>query len=72
MKTFAIVTFALSSLAITSAVQAQERQATVYSGPASVELPASMLRGSTAATISSGEASSARKVRIVLQSPYGN
>lgn len=72
MKTFATIAFTLSSLVAASTAQAQERQTTLYSGPASIELPTSILRGSAPTSTTAGETSSAHKVRIVLQSPYGN
>ncbi len=73
MKTITTIALALSSLVIVSAAQAQERQTTVSSTPASIDLPANLLRGSTTAgTVTAGDATTARKVRIIMPSPYGN
>ncbi|WP_342154948.1 hypothetical protein [Methylorubrum sp. SB2] len=73
MKTITTIALALSSLVIVSAAQAQERQITVSSAPANIELPASQLRGSTTAgTDAAGDTTAVRKVRIIMPSPYGN
>ncbi len=73
MKTITTIALALSSLVIVSAAQAQERQTTVSSAPANIELPANQLRGSTTVgTEAASEATAVRKVRIIMPSPYGN
>ena len=72
MKPIIATTVALLLLGTASAVVAQERQVTVYSGLVGVELPASMLRSSDPKAATAGNTPQARKVRVVLQSPYGN
>ena len=72
MKTLTAIAFALSSLAAMSVAQAQNRQVPVESSPMAIEQSASLLRGSAPVVAASAEASVARKVRVVLQSPYGN
>ena len=72
MKTFTALTVALSALATVSAAQAQERQAGVEREPVAIEQLASLLRGTAPPVAGSAGVPVARKVRVVLQSPYGN
>ncbi|GJE57766.1 MULTISPECIES: hypothetical protein [Methylobacterium] len=73
MKTAAAIVLALSAIVADTAAQAQERQVTVYSGAMALELPTSILRGTTSSAQEAAQvATSARKVRVVLQSPYGS
>ncbi|MFG5121704.1 hypothetical protein [Methylorubrum sp. POS3] len=73
MKTITAIALALSSLVIVSTAQAQERQTSVSNAPVNIDLPTASLRGSaTVGAVATGDATAARKVRIIMPSPYGN
>ena len=72
VKIIATFALALSALAAVSTAQAQERPVTLDSGSVAVEPPPSLLRGTSPVVTASVDAPVVRKVRVVLQSPYGN
>lgn len=71
MKTFATLCLAtLACAASLAPASADDRQVTVYTGAGAISLPASALAVPQPARKAATDAAPARRIRVVLASPY--